>query len=72
MAEIIQFLKKNAAEDPDVVLEEAKGQYEKVFILGWDKDGVSDFRSSINISYQEVNWLLDVFKHKMMNGDYFE
>lgn len=53
MSNITKFYAKDAAKDPDVVLEQAEGVYEKVLVLGWDKDGQFDPRASTNTSLAE-------------------
>ena len=60
----------HAAKNPDNVLEQAIGQYECCFILGWDKNGQLDFRSSTNLDGPEFLYLVEIFKHKFLNGDY--
>lgn len=67
---VIKFYPDNAASNPDNVLELAIGNYEKVFIIGYDNDGNLDARSSTNMTHESILWLLDKFKHKMLNGDY--
>lgn len=69
---IVKFIPRDAASNPDVVLEAAKGEYTKVVILGFDGDGNLDPRASLNITYQEILWMLELFKHKLLDGDYFE
>ncbi|WP_033931788.1 hypothetical protein [Vibrio cholerae] len=54
----------NAAIDPDNVLEIAKGNYESVIVLGYDKDGYLDGRASTNLTRENILWLLEQFKHK--------
>ena len=58
------------ADNPDVVLEEAKGNYGNIFIIGFDKEGELDVRSDTKTTQEQVIWMLDKFKHKLMNGDY--
>lgn len=70
MSEVVKFYPNNAAENPDNVLEQSIGQYESVFILGWDKDGFLDARASLNMKQKDCLWLMEKFKHKMLNGDY--
>lgn len=67
---VIKFYPKNADEKPDLVLERAVGQYQDVLILGWDKDGLLDARSSLGMSSENVIWLMEKFKLKLLNGDY--
>jgi len=64
-------VKIRPAEDPDEVLEAAKGQYESVFILGYNlEDGSMDARASLNLDPVDINWLISMFQHKLLNGDY--
>lgn len=72
MAEIKKFYPKNAAQSVDNVLEQAIGEYESAVIVGWNKDGTLDVRASLNLDHKEINWLLSVFKNKLLNGDYSE
>jgi hypothetical protein len=67
---VIKFYKKDAAIEPDAVLEQAIGKYESVIVIGWDKDGNLDPRVSLNISQRDIHWLLSIFQHKLLNGDY--
>lgn len=71
MAEVIKFYKKNAAEDPDAVLEQAIGNYSSVLVLGWSKDNNLDVRSSLDLDASNILWLIELFKTKLMKGDYF-
>lgn len=68
---IVKFYPSDAAKDPDHVLERAMGQYQEVFILGWDKDGFLDARSTQGlVDGGNILWLIESFKHKLLNGDY--
>ena len=67
---VIKFYKKDAALDPDAVLSQALGQYDSVIVLGWDKEGELDARASLNLDQADIHWLISVFKHKLLNGDY--
>jgi hypothetical protein len=70
MNEIVKLYTKDAADNPDNVLEQAIGEYESVYILGYGKDGYLDARASTNMTQEQILWLLETFKAKMMNGDY--
>lgn len=72
MSNIVKFYPKNAAINPDAVLEQAIGQYENVFIIGFNKDGTIDPRASMGMDVEEVIYLLEKFKHKLFSGDYGE
>ena len=60
------------AKNPDKVLEQAKGQLESVFIMGWDKEGYLDFRASTNINKKDILWMIELFKHKLLNDEIYE
>ena len=72
MSNVVDFFPNNAAENPDNVLEQAKGQYQDVFILGYDADGDIDARSSLGFSKAEILFLIESFKHRLMSGEYDE
>lgn len=72
MSDIIKFYPKNAADNPDNVLELAVGEYESLLILGFDYDGELDARASTNINTGEILILIEKFKAKLINGDYCE
>jgi len=67
---VIKLYTKDAAENPDNVLEQAIGNYETVFVLGYDKDGALDARASTNMTQASLLWLIESFKTNMLNGDY--
>ena len=50
------------AQDPDVVLKEAMGQYQRVVVLGYGHDGLLDLRASTNLTDQDILWLLECAK----------
>lgn len=73
MGKIVPFkTTTNAADEltPNEVLEEAKDNFKEILILGYDIDGYLDTRSSSNLSHSDVAWLIDTFKHKLLNGDF--
>lgn len=70
MSKIIKFYQKDAAKNPDVVLEQAIGKYNSVFIIGWDKEDILDVRATLDLNAKELMWLIELFKHKLLSGDY--
>ena len=71
MGEVHKFYPRNAAESADNVLEQAIGQYDQVLIIGWDKDGNLDARATLGLKDGgDVLWLIELFRHKLMAGDY--
>ena len=73
MAEVIKFYPANAAENADNVLEQAIDAYKDVILIGWNKDGELEIRSTLGIKDgPQALWLIEVFKQKLVAGDYFE
>ena len=70
MSEIIKFYPANAAKNPDAVLEQAVGVYGQVFVIGYDKDGELDMRASLNFKVRDILFAMEVFKHKVLSGEY--
>jgi len=72
MSNVTKLYPKDAGKDPDNVLERAIGNYDEVLILGWDKDGQLDARANLDMTAREINWIIDIFKAKLLNGDYLD
>ena len=71
MADVVKFYPKDAAKDPDNVLEQAMGGFSEILILGWDKEGNLDARATFGLKDGgDLLWLMEAFKHKLMSGDY--
>jgi hypothetical protein len=73
MTEVVKFYPADAAKHADNVLEQAMGQFGDVLILGWDKDGEFDVRATLGLKDGgDILWLVEVFKAKLMAGDFGE
>ena len=70
MEKIIKFYPKNAADNPDSVLEQAVGVYDDVLVIGWDKEGTMDVRASTGLQIGEIFFLIDKFKHALFQGEF--
>lgn len=68
-----KFYPADAAKDPDNVLEQAIGEYSQVLVIGWDKDGAFDARATLGLKDgADCLWLVEIFKAKLLNGDFGE
>lgn len=67
---ITRFYPKDAAKEPDNVLEQALGVYSDVLILGWDKEGRFDPRASLDLDKADMLLLIEIFKHNLISGVY--
>lgn len=69
MGDVIR-LHAGGAQAPDNLLEMAVGNYKKVFVIGYDHDGLMDIRASTDMNHSDILWLLEVFKQRMLDGRY--
>ncbi len=66
----VEFKAKQISLSADKVLEEAKDNYGSVIVIGWDKEGCLDVRSTNNLDQKDCLWLVKMFSHKLLSGDY--
>ena len=67
MAEIIRF---PGPMTPDEILETAKGEYEDLLLIGWNKNAdMQVYTSSQLYQNQDVLWLVMVFINRLLNGE---
>lgn len=52
MGEVIKIYPAGSAKNPDAVLDQAIGQYESVLLVGYDKEGRLDIRSTTDLDHQ--------------------
>ena len=69
-AKVVKLYTREAAKDPDAVLEQAIGQYSDVLILGWDKEGFLDPRATLGLKSKDLLWLMEIFKFNLLSGMY--
>lgn len=58
------------AQDPDVVLEKAKGEYKSVLVIGYNHEGDVEARGSMDITHEKALWLMECFKNGILQGKY--
>lgn len=68
----VKFRKTNPADDADVVLEEAKDNYESVLVVGYDKEGMLDVRVSTRMTVEEAHFLCAKVQQIVVNSSHFE
>lgn len=66
MGSIHKFYPKDAAKNPDLVLEQALGEYDKVLILGYNTSDELEARASTNFTHSDMLWVLEWFKHNIL------
>lgn len=63
-AKIIK-IKKNS----DDILEDSKGIFEKLFVIGWDKNGIMRIQYDGTLSNEQTLWLIENFKFEILKGE---
>ena len=66
----VEFKTREISLSADDVLEKAKDNYGSVIVIGWDKEGFLDVRSTNNLDQKDCLWLVKMFSHKLLSGDY--
>ena len=66
----VEFKTGEVSLDADTVLDKAKDNYTSVLVIGWDKDGYLDVRSTNNLDQKDCLYLAQMFSNKLLNGDY--
>ena len=71
MSNVEKFYPANAANSADNVLEQAIGEMDQVLIIGYDKDGDFDARATTGLADGgDVLWLIEIFKAKLLAGEF--
>ena len=66
----VEFKTGEVSLDANTVLEKAKDNYTSVLVVGWDKEGYLDVRSTNNLDQKDCLYLAQMFSNKLLNGDY--
>jgi len=57
-----------ASEKPDVMLENAKGKYKTILILGYDHDGKMQYTADTKVTAEGAVWLMESVKLALLEG----
>ena len=66
----VEFKTGEVSLDANTVLDKAKNNYTSVLVIGWDKEGYLDARSTNNLDQKDCLYLAQMFTHKLLSGDY--
>ena len=67
MGEVLKIYPEGAAKNPDNVLEQAAGEYESLFIVGYDHEETLVARASTNIKKKDILWMLENFRLMLLD-----
>jgi hypothetical protein len=60
MSNVVNLMPEDATADE--VLEDSKGSFKDVLILGWDEEGVLNAKSTASLDLKEIVYMIEVFK----------
>jgi hypothetical protein len=60
MSNIVNLLPEDATADE--VLEDSKGSFKDVLVLGWDSEGGLNAKSTASLDLKEIIYMIEVFK----------
>ena len=66
----VEFKTGEVSLDANTILDKAKDNYTSVLVIGWDKEGYLDVRSTNNLDQKDCLYLAQMFSNKLLNGDY--
>jgi len=59
---VTKLYTRKSGSDPDSLLEMAKGEYNKLSVIGINKTGSLEVRATTDMSRSELLWLIEEFK----------
>jgi len=66
MSNVIHLLPTQASADE--VLEDCKGEFAHVLVIGWTPDDALTAKSTTSMDMKEIIYLLEVFKHAIITA----
>ena len=60
MSNVVNLMPEDATADE--VLDDSKGSFKDVLILGWDEEGVLNAKSTASLDLKEIVYMIEVFK----------
>ena len=65
--QVVKFYPADAAKDPDVVLEQASGQFRSLVVAGWNKDGDMEIRADLSMDVADAHLLLAIAQRYLVD-----
>ena len=70
MSNVTKFYPKDAAKNPDMVLEQAIGEFKHVIILGVRHDDAIEARLDLGFEDADMLYVMEQFKHDFLSGQF--
>ena len=66
MSNVISLLPEEATADE--VLDECKGEFEQILVLGWTEEGMMSAKSTSSLDIKEIIYMIEVFKSVVISA----
>jgi len=66
MSNVISLLPEEATADE--VLDECKGEFEQILVLGWTEEGMMSAKSTTSLDVKEIIYMIEVFKSVIISA----
>ena len=66
MSNVISLLPEEATADE--VLDECKGEFEQILVLGWTEEGMMSAKSTSSLDVKEIIYMIEVFKSVVISA----
>tara|TARA_A100001011_G_scaffold157293_1_gene165704 strand:+ start:2400 stop:2615 length:216 start_codon:yes stop_codon:yes gene_type:complete len=66
MSNVISLLPQEATADE--VLDECKGEFEQILVLGWTEEGMMSAKSTSSLDIKEIIYMIEVFKSVVISA----
>ena len=66
MSNVISLLPEEATADE--VLDECKGEFEQILVLGWTEEGMMSAKSTSSLDIKEIIYMIEVFKSVVISS----
>ena len=66
MSNVISLLPQEATADE--VLDECKGEFEQILVLGWTEEGMMSAKSTSSLDVKEIIYMIEVFKSVVISA----
>ena len=66
MSNVISLLPQEATADE--VLDDCKGEFEQILVLGWTEEGMMSAKSTSSLDVKEIIYMIEVFKSVVISA----
>ena len=68
MSNVINIVPNQATSDE--ILDNCKGEYKQILVLGWDEEDMLKAKSSSTLDVKEIVYMMEIFKQALLSTGY--